>query len=73
MGAAMNKGLTFKMGQMHAQKYVPRLFEYVEKGQADPSYFITHRYGLDEGHEGYQMFKNKTDNCLRVVFDPWAE
>jgi len=35
-GAAMNKGLTFKMGQTHVQKYMPLLFEKIEKGEIDP-------------------------------------
>ncbi|WP_046245544.1 zinc-dependent alcohol dehydrogenase [Hymenobacter terrenus] len=70
MGAAMNKGLTFKMGQMHAQKYMPRLLDYVQNGDVDPAYILTHRWPLERGAEGYQMFKQKTDECVRVVFAP---
>jgi len=70
MGAAMNKGLTFKMGQMHGQKYIPKLLEYVESGQVDPSFLVTHKMGLEQGQEGYDMFTQKTDNCMRVVFAP---
>lgn len=70
MGAAMNKGLTIKMGQMHAQKYIPRLLEHVQRGDVDPSYMLTHRWPLEKGPEGYQMFKKKKDNCVRVVFTP---
>jgi threonine dehydrogenase-like Zn-dependent dehydrogenase len=70
MGAAMNKGLRFHMGQMHAQKYIPRLMDHILKGEADPSQLLTHRWSLQQGPEGYKMFKEKTDNCIRVVFDP---
>jgi len=70
MCAAMNKGLTFKMGQQHAQKYMPRLLDYIQNGDIDPSYILTHRWPLDRGPEGYQMFKHKTDDCQRVVFAP---
>ncbi len=70
MGAAMNKALTFRMGQMHAQKYIPRLLEYVQRGEVDPAYLLTHRWPLERGQEGYQMFKHKTDECMRVVFAP---
>lgn len=70
MGAAMNKALTLKMGQMHAQKYIPQLLDIIEKGQIDPSYILTHKYPLEKGPEGYQMFKKKTDECVRVVFTP---
>ncbi|UOQ70100.1 zinc-dependent alcohol dehydrogenase [Hymenobacter cellulosilyticus] len=70
MGAAMNKGLTFRMGQMHAQKYIPRLLDYVQAGAVDPAYLLTHRWPLERGPEGYDMFKHKTDNCVRVAFQP---
>jgi threonine dehydrogenase-like Zn-dependent dehydrogenase len=70
MGAAMNKGLTLRMGQMHAQKYIPRLLDYVQGGSVDPSYLLTHRWPLERGPEGYKMFKHKTDECVRVAFQP---
>ena len=70
MGAAMNKALTLRMGQMFAQKYIPQLLETVASGKVDPAYMLTHQYALDQGPEGYQMFKHKTDSCMRVVFTP---
>jgi threonine dehydrogenase-like Zn-dependent dehydrogenase len=70
MGAAMNKGLTFRMGQMHAQKYIPVLLDHIENGRIDPSYLLTHLWPLEKGMEGYRMFKEKRDNCVRVVFTP---
>jgi threonine dehydrogenase-like Zn-dependent dehydrogenase len=70
MGAAMNKALTFRMGQMHAQKYIPRLLEFVQEGKADTADLLTHKWRLDDGPEGYQMFKKKKDKCVRVVFEP---
>jgi threonine dehydrogenase-like Zn-dependent dehydrogenase len=73
MGAAMNKGLRFRMGQVHGQRYASRLLKMIEQGEADPSFLLTHTLSLREGMEGYRMFKQKTDNCMRVVFDPWLE
>ncbi|MDX5480739.1 MAG: glutathione-dependent formaldehyde dehydrogenase [Hymenobacteraceae bacterium] len=70
MGAAMNKALTFRMGQMFAQKYIPHLLDVVAEGNVDPSYLLTHKWSLEQGPEGYKMFKEKTDNCMRVVFTP---
>ncbi|MGK7396625.1 MAG: zinc-dependent alcohol dehydrogenase [Candidatus Cyclobacteriaceae bacterium M3_2C_046] len=70
MGAAMNKGLTFRMGQMHAQNYIPELLNIVQEGKVDPSYLLTHKWRLDQGPEGYHMFKKKKDHCVRVVFEP---
>ncbi|HYD30211.1 MAG TPA: zinc-dependent alcohol dehydrogenase [Azospirillaceae bacterium] len=70
MGAAMNKGLTFRMGQQHGQRYAERLFSYIQAGALDPSYMLTHRMALEEAPWGYRLFKEKTDRCLRAVFEP---
>jgi threonine dehydrogenase-like Zn-dependent dehydrogenase len=70
MGAVMNKGLTIRSGQQHGQRYIPMLLDRIAKGDLDPSYLVTHPMTLDEGPEGYQMFKQKSDGCLRAVFYP---
>jgi threonine dehydrogenase-like Zn-dependent dehydrogenase len=70
MGAAMNKSLTFKMGQCHVHRYLRPLLERVENGEIDPSFVITHRLSLDETPRGYEMFKHKQDNCEKVVLKP---
>ncbi len=70
LGAAMNKGLTFKMGQTHVQKYMPLLFDKIESGEIDPSFIITHEMPLEAAAEGYDMFKNKKDNCIKIVLKP---
>ena len=41
IGAAMNKGLTFKMGQTHVQAYTKPLLEKIEAGAIDPSFVVT--------------------------------
>jgi threonine dehydrogenase-like Zn-dependent dehydrogenase len=70
LGAAFNKGLTFRMGQMHGQKYMPMLLDRVLEGQIDPSVVFTHTLPLAEAPKGYEMFKNKTDNCIKVLLKP---
>ncbi len=67
MGAAMNKGLTLRMGQMHAQRYLDRLIGHAERGEVDPSFVVSHRMALDEAPRAFDMFKKKKDHCLRVV------
>ncbi len=69
-GAAFNKGLTFRMGQMHGQKYMNMLLERVLNGELDPSFVVTHRLPLEEAKQGYEMFKHKKDNCIKVVLKP---
>ena len=70
LGAAFNKGLTFKMGQTHVQKYMRPLLERVQKGEIDPAFVITHRMRLDDAPNGYELFKHKQDNCIKVVLKP---
>jgi threonine dehydrogenase-like Zn-dependent dehydrogenase len=68
-GAAMNKGLTFKMGQTHMQRYMKPLLKKIEDGTIDPSFVITHRIKLDDAPEAYRMFRDKKDGCIKVVID----
>lgn len=70
MGAAMNKGLTLKMGQTHVHRYLKPLLEHVQRGDIDPSFVITHRLPLEEAPKGYEIFKNKKDNCIKIVLKP---
>jgi threonine dehydrogenase-like Zn-dependent dehydrogenase len=69
-GAAFAKGLTFKMGQTHMQKYLRPLLERIQRGEIDPSFVITHRLRLDDAPHGYDIFKHKEDECIKVVLKP---
>lgn len=69
-GAAMNKGLTMKMGQTHVQHYMPQLLEKIESGEIDPSFVITHTAPLSEAPELYKTFRDKKDGCIKVVLKP---
>ena len=69
-GAAMNKGLTLKMGQTHVQKYLEPLLRKVEAGEIDPSFVITHKIGLQDAPGAYKTFRDKEDGCIKVVIKP---
>ena len=70
-GAIVNKALTIRSGQTHVQRYMKPLLERIEAGDLDPSFVITHRVRLDEVPEMYETFKNKQDECIKVVVRPW--
>jgi threonine dehydrogenase-like Zn-dependent dehydrogenase len=70
MGAAMNKGLTLKMGQTHVPRYLEPLLRKIESGQIDPSFLITHHAPLDDAPTLYKTFREKKDNCIKVVLHP---
>lgn len=72
LGAAMNKALVLRMGQMHAQRYMPMLLERIAAGQIDPGYLATHPMPLTDGVTGYDLFEHKKDGCLRSVLLPAA-
>jgi len=69
-GAAMNKGLTIKMGQTHMHRYMRPLLERVEKGEIDLTGIITHRANLNDAPELYKKFRDKQDGCIKVVLQP---
>jgi threonine dehydrogenase-like Zn-dependent dehydrogenase len=70
MGPWMNKALTMRGGQTHMQQYMQPLLKKIEEGTIDPSYIITHRASLADGPDLYETFRNKDDNCLKVVMTP---
>jgi len=70
MGAAMNKALTFKTGQTHVHRYLQPLLQYIQNGEIDPTFIITHRLPLEQAPHGYEIFKHKKDNCIKVVLKP---
>jgi threonine dehydrogenase-like Zn-dependent dehydrogenase len=69
-GAAMNKGLTWRMGQTHVNRWTDDLLHRIEEGQIDPSFVITHKVGLADGPEMYKVFRDKQDGCIKVFIQP---
>jgi threonine dehydrogenase-like Zn-dependent dehydrogenase len=69
-GTAFGKGLTLRMGQTHVQKYLRLLLEKIERGEIDPSFVITHRTSLSDAPEMYRTFRDKSDECIKVVMRP---
>ena len=69
-GAAFAKGLTIRMGQTHVHRYLRPLLSRIQRNEIDPSFVITHRMGLDDAPRGYQMFRDKDDECVKVVLRP---
>ena len=70
IGAAMNKGLTFKMGQTHVQKYTKPLLEKIEAGKIDPSFVVTHPAKLEDAPAMYKKFRDKEGGVIKVVLRP---
>jgi threonine dehydrogenase-like Zn-dependent dehydrogenase len=72
IGVAMNKGLTFRMGQANVKRYMPRLLEHVRAGRLDGKALITHRFPLEHAPKAYDLFDSKDDGCIKCVLMPAA-
>jgi threonine dehydrogenase-like Zn-dependent dehydrogenase len=70
LGAVMNKGLTLRGAQQHGHRYIPMLLDRIAKGEVRTDHLATHVMPLADGSRGYEMFKAKTDGCVRAVFTP---
>jgi threonine dehydrogenase-like Zn-dependent dehydrogenase len=70
MGTVMNRALTIRAGQAPVQRYMQPLLERIQRGEIDPSFVITHRMSLEDAPEGYDLFLNKRDGCMKVVLSP---
>jgi threonine dehydrogenase-like Zn-dependent dehydrogenase len=69
-GAWMNRSITLRTGQAHVHRYLEPLLRRIEAGDIDPTRVITHRLSLEEAPHGFDIFKNKEDNCEKVVMTP---
>lgn len=72
IGSLMNRSLTIKTGQCHVHRYLRPLLERIENGEIDPSFVITHRMALEDAPKGYAIFKEKQDDCIKIVLKPHA-
>ncbi|MDO9395728.1 MAG: glutathione-dependent formaldehyde dehydrogenase, partial [Herbiconiux sp.] len=70
LGAVMNKGLTLRSAQQHGHRYIPMLLERIAAGEIRTEHLATHVMPLEQGPQGYEMFKTKADGCVRAVFRP---
>jgi threonine dehydrogenase-like Zn-dependent dehydrogenase len=66
----MNRSLTIKSGQTHVQRYLKPLLARIQKGEIDPSFIVTHRMSLDDAADGFDVFLNKQEECMKVVLTP---
>lgn len=72
IGQFFDKGIIMMGGQAPAQKHIDKLLAYVAEGKVKLDDIITHRLPLTQVSYGYEIFKKKEDNCVKVVLDPWS-
>ncbi len=42
----------------------------IESGRVDLSAMVTHRFGLDDIEQAYELFANQSDGVLKVAITP---
>jgi threonine dehydrogenase-like Zn-dependent dehydrogenase len=47
-----------------------RLMEVIKHGRVDLTPLLTHRFSLDDIAEGYRLFGERRDGCLKVAVKP---
>ncbi|WP_329237102.1 glutathione-dependent formaldehyde dehydrogenase [Actinoallomurus sp. NBC_01490] len=70
MGSLMNRSITLRGAQCHVQRYLRPLLERIRAGDIDPGFVISHRMRLEDAPHGYEIFRQKEDDCLKVVLTP---
>lgn len=60
------KNLTFKTGGVDAI-HCEKLLDLISKGLISTDFLITHKVSLGNIKNGYELFENKRENCLKVA------
>lgn len=67
IGQAMGKNLTITMGNCNHRKYIPRMVDWVAKGEIDLLPFLTQHKPFSEIVECYKHFDKREDGWLKVA------
>ncbi len=70
LGQIFDKGIRIAMGQAPVHNYIDNLIELVEKRKIILEDIISHRLPLRQVDYAYEIFKEKRDNCVKVVLRP---
>ena len=70
IGSLMNRSITVRTGQTHVHRYLRPLTEHIRAGRIDPTFIVTHHLPLEQAPAGYELFKHKQDDCIKVVLHP---
>lgn len=70
LGAFFARNITLKMGQAPVIPFMPKLYEMITNKEIDPTDIITHKLPLDKASDGYHLFNEHEDNCIKVILKP---
>ena len=64
------KNLTFRTGGVDAT-HSAELIRLIERGRIDTNPLITHSLPLNKIREGYRIFEQRQDDCIKCAITPW--
>ncbi|MFR9774812.1 alcohol dehydrogenase catalytic domain-containing protein [Micromonospora sp. MS34] len=70
LGAVLSKGLTVRSARQHGQRWIPTLLDRMARDELRTEHLATHRLPLERGADGYALFRERADGCVRAVFAP---
>ena len=65
-----DKGITIKQGQAPVLNYLDHLIQLVKDEKVVLNDIISHTLPLEKASHAYDIFKNKEDDCVKVVLKP---
>lgn len=65
-----DKGLTIRMGQAPVHTYIDHLIYLLEEDKVKLDDILTHTLPLSEAAHGYDIFKKKKEDCVKVILKP---
>lgn len=65
-----DKGITISQGQAPVLNYIDHLIDLVKEEKVVLDDIITHRLPLSQVAQGYKIFDEKEDECVKVVLTP---
>jgi threonine dehydrogenase-like Zn-dependent dehydrogenase len=71
MMAMFDRGITVRMGQCHVRRWTDQLLELLtESDEFGVDELASHHLPLEEAPAAYEMFRDKSDGCIKVVLQP---
>ncbi|ATO17027.1 glutathione-dependent formaldehyde dehydrogenase [Micromonospora sp. WMMA2032] len=70
VGAVAEKGLVVRGGRRAGPGAIPELLDRMARDELVTEHLATHRLPLERGADGYALFRDRADGCVRVVFTP---
>jgi len=70
LGQIFDKGIKLAFGQAPVQKYIDQLIGILERGEIKLDDIISHNLPLEKAPDAYRIFRDKEDDCVKVVLKP---